>query len=115
MNRIAVLICFFTVIDRTQADETLKKINTLLRSSAPALHISDQDIQICAKATLERDCHSQAAGGRCVFCPDPLALDREDETETRGACYPAAIYGIACPRGRRKAGRRSSYDFDNAY
>ncbi len=102
MNPIAALLYFFTVIGSAQADEeAVKKVKTLLRSSAPALHISDQDIQICAEAKLERDCHSQAIGGRCVYCPDQLSLGREDETAT-GACYPAAIYGLACPRGRRK-------------
>ncbi len=101
MNPIAALLYFFTVIGSTHADETLKKVKTLLRSSAPALHISDQEIQICAEATLEKDCHSQAIGGRCVFCPDLLSVEREDGKAT-GACYPAAIYGLACPRGRRK-------------
>eukprot|EP00573_Skeletonema_grethae_P007662 CAMPEP_0201694036 /NCGR_PEP_ID=MMETSP0578-20130828/6439_1 /ASSEMBLY_ACC=CAM_ASM_000663 /TAXON_ID=267565 /ORGANISM="Skeletonema grethea, Strain CCMP 1804" /LENGTH=103 /DNA_ID=CAMNT_0048179659 /DNA_START=48 /DNA_END=359 /DNA_ORIENTATION=+ len=103
MNPIAALLYlyFFTVIGSTYADEALKEVKTLLRSSAPALHISDQDIQSCAEANLERDCHSQANGGRCVFCPGQLSLDSEDETET-GDCYPAAIYGLACPRGRRK-------------
>mmetsp|Transcript_11259 Transcript_11259/g.18607 ORF Transcript_11259/g.18607 Transcript_11259/m.18607 type:complete len:106 (+) Transcript_11259:317-634(+) len=104
MNPIAALLYFLSVtIESTHADESLKRIKKLLRSAAPALHINDQDIQTCGKRNLEKDCHSNTTDGRCVFCPDPLMLDSEDdEIQSRGACYPAAIYGLACPRERLK-------------
>jgi len=96
------LLYFFVTIETAQADESLKRLKTLLRSSAPGLEISDQALQSCMEINLKKDCHSVAAGGRCVFCPDSLMLGLdEDEIESTGACYPAAIYGIACPRRRR--------------
>jgi hypothetical protein len=104
MKHIAALLYYFSIviIETTVGESTIK---TLLRSAAPGLHVSDQDIKTCAELHLEKDCHSEAVEGRCVFCPDvsSMMLDmEEDGKESRGSCYPAAIYGIACPRERRR-------------